>query len=41
MKIAAAAAISRHADRGEIVPSVFHPDVHDSVVQAVTSLFET
>ncbi len=41
MKIAAAAAISAHADRDEIVPSVFHPDVHNGVVKAVTSLFET
>ena len=35
MKMAAAAAISALADKGEVVPGVFHPDVHQHVVQAV------
>ena len=40
MKIAAAKAISALADQGEGVPSVFHPDVHEHVIQAVLKLFE-
>ncbi|MEE2992254.1 MAG: NAD-dependent malic enzyme [Gemmatimonadota bacterium] len=40
MKIAAAKAISALADQGEVVPSVFHPDVHEHVIQAVLKLFE-
>ena len=35
MKMAAATAISALADKGEVVPGVFHPDVHQHVVQAV------
>ncbi len=40
MKIAAAKAISALADQGEMVPSVFHPNVHEDVIQAVMGLFE-
>ncbi len=40
MKIAAAEAISNLAANNELVPSVFHPDVHDQVIQAVMSTFE-
>lgn len=40
MKIAAARAISALADKGEMVPSVFHPDVHEHVISAVTGLFK-
>jgi len=36
MKIAAASAISALAPDDELVPSPFHPDVHQHVVQAVT-----
>ncbi len=39
MKIAAAEAISALADEGELVPSPFHPQVHQRVVEAVTALF--
>ena len=35
MKIAAARAISELADPGELVPSPFHPKVHERVVEAV------
>ncbi len=35
MKIAAARVISSLADRDELVPSPFHPDVHRKVVEAV------
>ena len=35
MKIAAAKAISELAEEGELVPSIFHPDVHKNVTQAV------
>ncbi len=39
MKIEAAKAISALAERGELVPSPFHPDVHTNVVAAVKALF--
>ncbi len=39
MKIAAAKAISELAEEGELVPSPFHPEVHNKVIEAVTALF--
>ncbi len=39
MKIEAAKAISALAERGELVPSPFHPDVHANVIAAVKALF--
>jgi len=39
MKIAAAKAISGLARKGELVPSPFHPEVHQNVIEAVTALF--
>jgi malate dehydrogenase (oxaloacetate-decarboxylating) len=35
MKIAAAQAIARHAEEGELVPSLLHPEVHKEVTAAV------
>lgn len=35
MKIAAAKAISALADKDELVPSIFHHDVHEAVIKAV------
>lgn len=39
MKIAAARAISALAEKGELVPSPLHPEVHQKVIEAVTALF--
>jgi malate dehydrogenase (oxaloacetate-decarboxylating) len=36
MKIAAARAISELADKGELLPSLFHPSVHRNVIAAVS-----
>jgi len=38
MKIAAAKAISALAEKNELVPSPFHPDVHQAVIRAVKAL---
>ena len=35
MKIAAAEAISALADKEELVPSIFHPDLHRKITEAV------
>ncbi len=40
MKIAAAKAISVLAEPGELVPSIFHPEVHQNVIKAVIAACE-
>ena len=35
MKLAAAETIAQHAEPGELVPSLLHPDAHHAVAEAV------